>query len=394
MANGNATQPERGWGDVLYDPFVQQKLLLALAILLLSIAFGYLVRYSMSWYAKKVATRTRSPVDDFIMAAVHPPAVFIALAVGFWFAFREAASVLPLTFFVRTEIFFFVVLVLLISYTVGRLIQAALKYGAERKPNFRSVTQIGTRLGYLLAFAVGLMIMLHELGVQITPLLTSLGIAGLAVALALQDTLANLFAGLWIQSSRIVRPGDYVRVEDINQEGWVVDVSWRTTRLRTLPNNIIAIPNKRLADSVVSNFDMPVGDQAVWVDVGASYGSDPEQVEKVLLEVGRKAQQEIPAVVKTFEPLIRFRQYGDSSLDFRLIIRVHHYTDQYAALHQMRKMVYRAFKEAGIEIPFPHRTLYLRQDNEEGPLRLRIGGDGAGEEPSEPARKPYEAGAE
>lgn len=390
MTGHDASQPEYGWDAVLHDPFVQQKLLLAVAIMLLSIAVGYAVRYSLAWYGKTVAKRTKSGVDDFIMAAVHPPAVFIALVVGFWFAFREAASVLPLKFFVRTEIFFFVVMVLLISYTVGRLIQAALRYGGERKPNFKPVAQLAARIGYLVVFAVGLMIMLHELGVEITPLLTSLGIAGLAVALALQDTLSNLFAGLWIQSSRVVRPGDYVRIEDVNQEGWVVDVSWRTTRLRTLPNNVVAIPNKRLSESVVSNFEMPQTEQSVKVEVGAAYGSNPDHVEKTLAQVGKDAQATLPAVVKTFEPLIRFTGYGDSALNFMLIVRVNHYVDQYATLHEMRKMVYHAFKREGIEIPFPHRTLYLRQEDEESAIRLNVGGDGS----KEPSGKPYQADTE
>lgn len=390
MTSHTATQPEYGWDDVLYDPYVQQRLLLALAILLLSIAIGYVVRYTMTWYAKGAAKRTKTPVDDFIMAAVHPPAVFIALTVGFWFAFREAAAVLPLKFFVRTEIFFFVIMVLLISYTVGRLIHAGLKYGGERKPNFKSLTHLGSRIGYLLAFTVGLLILLHELGVEITPLLTSLGIAGLAVALALQDTLSNLFAGLWIQSSRVVRPGDYVRVEDVKQEGWVVDVSWRTTRIRTLLNNVIAIPNKRLSESVVSNFEMPQSEQAVRVEVGVAYGSDPDHVEKVLADIGKEAMEKLPAVVKTFDPLIRFAGYGDSALNFMLIIRVNHYVDQYVTLHEMRKMVFRAFKEEGIEIPFPHRTLYLRQDDEEAPIRLKLGGDGS----ADPSGKPYQADTE
>jgi small-conductance mechanosensitive channel len=384
-----------GWDDVLYDPFVQKKLLLALAIMLLALTLGYVVKSVLTWYAHKVAAKTNSQIDDFIMAAVHPPAVLIALTVGFWLAFREASDVLP--FFVGTEILFFVLLVVLIAYTAGRLVKAALVHAGERKPNFRSVTNLGARLGYILAFTIAFLVVLSQFGIAITPMLTSLGIAGLAIGLALQDTLSNLFAGIWIQTSRVVRPGDFIRVEDVNQEGYVVEVSWRTTRIRTLPNHVVAIPNSKMASSVVSNYEMPQREQAALFEVGTSYNQDPEHVLKVLGRVAKQCVEEIPQIVKTFDPIVRLNGFGDSALNFLVIVRVNHHVDRFATFHEMRRRTFKAFAEEGIEIPFPHRTLYLRQEDSEAAFRFAATANGTGGAPAEPgdvAGKPYQGASE
>jgi small-conductance mechanosensitive channel len=359
--------------QLVFDEATRNQLLLSITVLLLFFALGNVVRYTLTAYAKHVATKTATKIDDFIVAAIHPPTVLIFVTIGFWLSFKVAAGVVPSL--LRFEIFFFAILVLLISYTVGRFVRAMLSFAASERPRYQHVAHMASRIGYLLAFLIGGLILLRSLGVEITPLLTSMGIAGLAVALALQDTLANLFAGIWIQTSRTVRRGDYVKIEDINQEGWVLDISWRTTRIRTRPNHVISIPNTKLSTSVVSNYELPQRDQTVSVEVGVSYNSDPKRVERILSDVGKKALEEVPNMVKTYNPIVRFSAFGDSALTFLLIVRVTHYIDQYAVLHALRMRIFEAFKAEGIEIAFPHRTLYLRQEAAEPALRLAVQGD-------------------
>src|SRR4030042_1091619 len=209
---------------------------------------------------------------------------------------------------------------------------------------------------------IGFLIILSVLGISITPLLTALGVGGLAVALALQDTLANFFAGVHILMEKSIRVGDFIKLES-GQEGYVEDITWRTTRIRMLPNNMVVIPNSKLSQSTVTNYYLPEKRMSLLIPVGVSYGSDPEKVEAVLIDVVKQAVGEIPGLLGNPEPFVRFIPgFGDSSLDFTLICQVQEFVDQYMAQHELRKRIFKRFKEEGIEIPFPHRTVYLKEE--------------------------------
>lgn len=217
---------------------------------------------------------------------------------------------------------------------------------------FRAVVRVGV-------LVVGLLVIFQTLGVNVTPVLTALGVGGLAVALALQDTLANLFAGLHILAVRQVRPGDYIRLES-GEEGFVVDIGWRNTTIRTLPNNLVIIPNTRLASTVVTNYSLPESETAVLVPVGVSYDSDLERVEQVTLEVAREVLRTVPVGVPDFEPVVRYHTFGDSGIQFTVVLRSRTYPDQPVLRHEFIKQLYRRYRQEGIEIPFPVRTVYVR----------------------------------
>lgn len=226
-----------------------------------------------------------------------------------------------------------------------------------------------TRLGVVL---VATLVILQVLGIPITPLLTALGIGGLAIALALQDTLSNLFAGLHILAARQIRPGDFIRL-DSGHEGAVEDINWRTTTIRRLDNNIVIIPNSQLASATLINYRMPLPEMSVVVRVSVAYGSELEKVEKVALRVARTVQREVPGAVPDFEPLVRFQEFGDSGILFVVILRAARVEEQYLLRHEFIKRLYAAYRAEGIEIPYPMRHVV-------GALELRTpGGDGGGE---------------
>jgi len=214
-------------------------------------------------------------------------------------------------------------------------------------------------------FVLGFLIILSVLEISITPFITALGVGGLAVALALQDTLANLFAGIHILIEKTIRVGDFIRLET-GQEGYVEDITWRTTRVKMLPNNIVVIPNSKLAQSIVTNYYLPEKRMSLSIPIGVSYSSDPEKVEKILVEEAKKAVGEIPGLIKDPEPFVRFIPgFGESSLDFTLICQVREFVDQYLVQHELRKRIFKRFKKEGIEIPFPQRTVHLKGEKEE-----------------------------
>jgi len=203
-------------------------------------------------------------------------------------------------------------------------------------------------------------LILNTLNINITPFITSLGIAGLAVGLALQDTLSNFFAGLYILISKKIKPGDYISL-DSGIEGYVEDITWRNTTIRQLPNNIVIVPNSKLASSIITNYYLPEKELAVLVQVGVSYNSDLEKVERVTIEVAKEVMKEVPGGVPNFEPFIRYHTFGDFSINFTVILRAQSYVDRYLVTHEFIKRLHKRYKEEGIEIPFPIRTVYLRQ---------------------------------
>jgi small-conductance mechanosensitive channel len=200
--------------------------------------------------------------------------------------------------------------------------------------------------------------------------------------LALQDTLANFFAGIHILTSRQVRPGDFVKLST-GEEGYVADVTWRYTTIRQLPNNLTIVPNAKLASAILTNYYLPDQELAVLVPVGVSYGSDLARVEAVTIEVAREVMREVRGGVPQFEPFIRYGAFGDSSIDFTVILRGREVVDQYLIRHEFIKRLHRRYQADGIEIPFPIRTVYLRSADgaDPAPAGGTAGLQGAGERP-------------
>jgi small-conductance mechanosensitive channel len=222
------------------------------------------------------------------------------------------------------------------------------------------VSSLTRNIAWGMIAVLGLLVILNGLGLSIAPMLTALGVGGLAVALALQEPLANFFAGLFLTLAGQIRLGDYVKL-DSGQEGYVVDFSWRSTRLRMLANNLVIVPNAKLAQAIVVNHHLPSQDLAVLVDVGVDYASDLVHVERVVSEVGRAVMTEVPGGVAEFEPFIRYHTFADSSINFTVILRGKEFVDQYLIKHEFVKRLHARFSQEGIVIPFPIRTMMQRE---------------------------------
>jgi small-conductance mechanosensitive channel len=205
-------------------------------------------------------------------------------------------------------------------------------------------------------YILGILVILQSLGISITPVLTALGVGGLAVALALQETLSNLFAGLQIIAARQIKPGDYVHL-DTGEEGYVTDVTWRNTTIRAISNNMIIVPNSKLASTILTNYHQPVKEMLVYVAVGVHYDSNLEHVERVTLEVAKDVQNTIPGAKKDHEPKIRYNEFGDSGIIFKTVLAVEEFYDHLELTHQFVKRLKRRYDEESITIPFNMVTL-------------------------------------
>lgn len=256
-----------------------------------------------------------------------------------------------------------VLLVLLIAsatLVAARLAAVGVRRFALRAEGSVVYGSIFLNITRLVVISIGLLIILQSLGISITPILTALGVGGLAVALALQDTLANLFAGIHVIASKYVKGGDYVRL-DSGEEGYVVDINWRHTSLRQIPDNLILVPNAKLASTIVTNFHRPAQPMGVPVELGVSYDSDLEEVERVTLEVAREALQAVEGGVHSFEPWVWFDEFSDYSINFTVYLRVREYYQQYPLRHDFIKRLHRRYAAEGIEIPFPVQTVFWKE---------------------------------
>ncbi|MEW6192360.1 MAG: mechanosensitive ion channel family protein [Bacillota bacterium] len=312
----------------------------------------------------RVARRTKWQGDEIIVGSFRRIVVFWGLLAGIY----GATLTVSLPPNIQNLLGKILVVLAIFSATlvVMRMAGGFISLYAEKAAGVLPSTTLFVNITKLLVFIVGLLVTLQTLGISITPVLTALGVGGLAVALALQDTLSNLFSGIHVIASRQIKPGDYVRLET-GEEGYVEDMNWRNTTIRMLPNNMVIVPNAKLASAIVTNYYLPEQEMSVLVQVGVSYASDLEKVERITIEVAREVMKEVPGGVPEFDPFIRYHTFGDFSINFTVILRVKEFVDQYPVKHEFIKRLHKRYAEEDIEIPFPIRTVYLKdtslQDN-------------------------------
>ncbi|AZM58689.1 MULTISPECIES: mechanosensitive ion channel family protein [unclassified Streptomyces] len=318
---------------------------------------AFLLRLLLRWLGRHAA-RTTWRGDDVLVDALRMIAPWAAIAGGA----ASAAAALPLTRTVQHNVNQTLTLMVIFAATVSAArVMAGLVQGVtQSRSGVAGSATIFMNITRILVLAIGFLVGLQTLGVSIAPLLTALGVGGLAVALALQDTLANLFAGIHILASKTVQPGDYIRLSS-GEEGYVEDINWRQTTVRALANNLVVIPNGQLAKTNMTNFMRPEQQMTVLVQVGVSYDSDLEQVERVTKEVIAEVMTEITGAVPEHEPAVRFHTFGDSRIGFTVILGVGEFSDQYRIKHEFIKRLHRRYREEGIRIPSPARTVALQQ---------------------------------
>jgi small-conductance mechanosensitive channel len=208
----------------------------------------------------------------------------------------------------------------------------------------------------LLSF--GFLIILDTVGISITPILASLGVGSVAVALALQDTLGNFFSGLYLLIDKPIRIGDFIKIDE-GIEGHVTKIGWRSTHIQMLANNVIVLPNSKIAASQLTNYNLPDPETAVLIQVGVSYSSDLTQVERVTCEVSKEVLGRVAGGISTFDPFIRYHTFGDSSINFTVILRAQKITDQYLLKHEFTKALHARYLKEKISIPFPQRVVHM-----------------------------------
>ena len=212
------------------------------------------------------------------------------------------------------------------------------------------------RLMPIVIYSIAGLWALSVFDIAISPLLATLGIGGIAIALAAQPTLSNYFAGTYVISEGEISPGDFIEIEG-GPSGFVEDISWRSTKLRSRFNNLIIIPNSMMSENMITNYSRPALAMNVVVTGGVSYASDLQQVEDILLEVATKVVVESDAAVTEVEPWIGFDNFGDSNIDFWVFIQATDRLGSYELQSELMKQIHRRFNEEGVVINYPIRHL-------------------------------------
>jgi small-conductance mechanosensitive channel len=335
----------------------------ARTVLLSLIVIG--VAYVIGQVAKRIAAsqlaalgrRTGSHWIDPLIAAIARRIPFwsvlvgIYVAAGFWILAPNIATTLGRTIYV-------IATASLTFLAAEVLVKIVRTQGPAIDPSLPRTTLI-ENLVRIVVVILGLLVVLSGLGIEIRPVLTALGVGGLAVALALQDTLANLFAGFYLTVAKHIRIGNYIKLSS-GEEGYLVDIDWRASRLRQLSNNTVLVPNAKFSQSIVTNYHSPEHELVVTIDASVDYASDLDRVETIATDVARDVMRTVQGGVPTFDPFVRFHTFGDPGIGFSVIMRAQEFVDQQLVKHEFVKRLHKRFAAEGIAIPI--KSLAQRHD--------------------------------
>ena len=347
---------------MVFDMAVFRDSVIPISIVAAAIVLGLVFEKFVLYEVRKVAARTTWEGDEVIVHALGGIVILWCILGGFYGAVRYIE--LPSSVLVIVHKILKILAILSVTIVAARMAVGFVDVYSRKLGGALATTSIFDNLTRVLVFIIGGLIILEALGISITPILTALGVGGLAVALALQDTLSNVFAGIHVIASRKIRPGDYVQLEG-GQEGHINDITWRYTTIQTLTNNLVVVPNAKLASALVTNYSMPDDQISISIPIGVSYDSDLEKVEAVTLKVAHEVMKEMKGGVADVEPAMRYHTFGDFSIQFNVILRARAFVDQYMLKHEFVKRLHQRYREEGIMIPFPIQTVYVEKSGNE-----------------------------
>ena len=334
-----------------WEAFLESALL-PLGIMAAAFVIGLILNKILSYYLKK---------------HMNPEEMSMRLAI------LQAMRGLPLAWFMGTVVYFLlnstdinyyiagilssltmVILALTVIQVIARAVTGTVDVYAFRNEHLPRTTLLHNVLNIFI-YSAGILLILGSLGISVAPLITALGIGGMAVALGLQETLANICAGLYLLMSRQLHIGDYIRLSS-GEEGKVEDITWRFTTILSISGNAIVVPNKQISSAIITNYCMPEPDLAIKIHCGVAYDSDLEQVEQVTLDVAREIMLQVDGSICN-QPAVRFHTFNDSSIDFDIILHCSQFTNQFTLKHEFIKALTARYRQEGINIRYPIRTI-------------------------------------
>lgn len=337
------------------------RFMIPLITFLVVLILGFILRRILFTRLLHWASKTESHLDDIIISSTKGPFVIWCIMLGIYFALKQ--SQFPPEMIQITGKILLVLGIVSVSIVLSHISTGLIKVYSGKIDSSLPVTSLTQNIARILIFIVGTLVILNSLGISIAPILATLGVGGLAAALALQDTFSNFFSGFHIIATKQVKVGDYIKLES-GEEGYVADINWRTTKIRMLPNNLVLVPNIKLIQSVITNYYLPNKEIIISVNLGVHYNSDLEKVEEVTYAVAKGIMNESPGGVPLFEPAVRFNGFSDFSINLSVSLKAKEYVDQYLIKHEFIKRLQARYLKEGIVIPYPVRAINNKQEKE------------------------------
>ncbi len=303
---------------------------------------------------KKIAERSKWKVDDIIVSSIESQIVFWFFLLGLSISLNNSPIGENYAMYIGKILN--VLLISSITHSTAKLVVGLFKLWSQNQGGGFPSTTIFTNIVLITVYIIGLLIILDHLDISIAPMLTALGVGGLAVSLALKDTLSDVFAGLHILLSKKVEPGDFVSLNS-GEMGYIQNITWRNTKMLERSNNIIHIPNTKLSSAIIKNYDSGDPSFSVKIPIGVSYDSDLDKVSKIVMQVAMELHSKMDEINKDSQPSFKFRAFGESSIDLAVYLRGNKYGDQNPIIHEFIKLIHKRFEKENIEIPFPVRTI-------------------------------------
>jgi MscS family membrane protein len=307
-----------------------------------------------------LASKTKTDLDDLIAKKSSVPITIIAFLVSLILTLSEITFSQSLEFIISRIIL--TLIVLTSGYLVYVIIDLTLLRGwmkFSKKANLNveeSLTNITHTILKIIFIVLALLYILELWGVQIGPFLAGIGIAGLAIALALQPVLANIFSGISIILDKSVRVGDLVNLES-GTSGKILKIGLRSTKVKTFDNELVIVPNSKLAESNIHNVALPEPKTRVIINFGVAYGSNIKKVKSVVM----KEIKSLKFFINNPEPVIRFLEMADSSLNFKAYFYVNSFENRIDSVDEATTKIYNALNNAKITIPFPQRDVHIKK---------------------------------
>ncbi|MFC2007078.1 mechanosensitive ion channel family protein [Chloroflexota bacterium] len=326
---------------------------------------AWLVLLGMKYTGRRLAKRSKNALIPQLLQCLTRPIFLLIISQGILLALGSLSFLSTWSNYLTNAAIAFVLII--VTYGLARSGRLLLGWYLRRVKVRLSLIRLLERFTMLLIYICGLLILFDYLGIAISPMIAGLGLSGLAVALALQPTLSNFFAGTQIVSDRVVHVGDYIEL-DSGATGYVIDIGWRSTRVRTTYNNLMIIPNSRLVDSIITNYHSPDMELAVIVESGVSYSSDLAKVENIVLKIARGIIEELPETVKTREPWFGYDEFGDSNINFWVWLYAKDRLSAFRIKSELIKHIHTSFAEEGITINYPTRMITYEDSQEKRPV--------------------------
>ena len=352
------------WWENFRDSNYYQ-LAISFGVFLIAVLIGLVAFIAMRFTANRLRSRTPGGIGALVVYSLRAPAIAFIVFLGALIALRAVPGLSGWQDDVTKT--WNVIVILLVARAISSTSRVTITWyidtiAPRTRTNFDDqALRLVRRVLRVLIYGIAALLVVDALGQSISPILGGLGISGLAVALALQPTLTNFFAGTYVMSDGAIRPGDYIELNS-GPAGYVIDVGWRTTKIRTWWNTLVIIPNGVMADSTITNYQGPDPAINVVVSGGVSYSSDLARVEEVSLEVSRQVIADNDEAVKAMTPWFGFDAFGDSNVSFWIFLQAKDRIGGFVVTSDLIKRIHARFLAEGIEINYPVRKLIFEND--------------------------------